>query len=50
MYCSFGEDSELGFRIENDHACSSNSMECRILLIEQSSPELSYKMGKYTYV
>ena len=47
MHCSFGEDSELGFYIKNDDANSSYSMESRILLINQSSPELSYKISKH---
>ena len=49
MYCSFGEDSRLGFHIKNDDASRSDSMECRILLIDQSSPELSYKIGKPSF-
>ena len=50
VYCSFGEDGELGFRIKSDQdrfcPCP---MECRILLIDQYSPESSYKIGKPSF-
>ena len=55
MHCSFGEDNEIGFYIRSGYAngdayygtTNYNSLECRILLIDQSSPELSYKIGKH---
>ena len=48
MHCAFGEDSELGFIVtRKDSLFTDLSIECRILLIDQSSLESSYEISKH---